>query len=156
MLNVHERMLFPPISTITAFDLEVNRAPPSETPSAPGIPPGSEDKRLPLKTHSVDGKKQAKVLTKVEIQRLKSDVTDAMRGDKEKPKIRGAAARAAAAALLNSLATPAPSSKKPTSAAKAAVKAKAKAKSKARAKAKAAASKKKTKTDKAGLFLVCF
>lgn len=88
---------------------------------------------LPLRSHSADGKKQERVLTNAEIQKLKGEVDECVASSKEskkgskpkgskgekvepdtelpEPKVprRGAAARAAAQALLASLATPAPS-----------------------------------------------
>ena len=106
---------------------------PPTTGTPPSAPAGSagkpETKALPLKSHSADGKKQERVLTDAEIQKLKGEVDECVVKSKEskkkgpkpsaaegehiapEPKLprKGAAARAAAQALLASLVTPAPS-----------------------------------------------
>jgi len=143
-------------------------------PSAPAGNTGKlETKALPLKSHSADGKKQERILTDAEIQKLKGEVDECVVNSKEskkkgskpngakgdhpdvemalpEPKVprRGAAARAAAQALLASLATPAPSQApkaKPGRKGKD-PKAKAKAKVKKNPKSRAA------KTKKAGFY----
>lgn len=132
----------------------MNRTPPSATPSGTEIraPSRAQEGKLPLKTHSVDGKRQAKVLTEDQVQSLKSDVSDTLCASKQAKKKgtsddgkgglpRGAAARAAAKMILDSLATPAPKAETSKGKVKKTPKAKGKAKSKSAAAKKAPKSK---------------
>ena len=144
----------------------MNRTPPSATPSGAEVraPSRAHEGKLPLKTHSVDGKCQAKVLSEDDIQGLKAEVTDTLLASKQSKRKgnsgdpistggtsadqirtnkgglpRGAAARTAARMILDSLATPAPPAEKPK---------KGKAKSAAKSKTKPGTSSSSKKTPK--------